>query len=854
MSAPRRWTVVLGVLLADARRHKLQTAMTLLGVAVGVAVVVAIRLSSDAALRQFQGTFASLTGEATHELSARTPMPPERLLELLREPGVEAAQPVVAGSLVIPAADGSGSSRRTDAERTPESAPPRSLRLVGVDPFQSAPFLQLDPAAVARAGGGQLFTRLLTEPGTVAVSSATLERLGVDDGGTLTVRAAGGLVDVTLLGLNEPRLARQDPPFALADIATAQELLGVDDGIVRFDLVLAEGVDADDLALRPGERLRRPERRGERASSLTRAFRMNLLCLGFLAVLVGAFVAFNMAQFAVTRRRALLGRLRCMGCTARALLGAVLAEAALLGLGGGALGLAIGAGLARGLVADVTRTVSTLYGPVGGVSLPELDGLTAVGALVVGVLASVIATLLPARAAATTPPVAVAGQVREEPALPLRVPFVLALASAAVLLPTGSPILLPAMAVLGVLLASATFCPWLLGRLLRRRPGPIVLSLAAGRLTRSLGRTGVAAGALAMPLAMTIAVLVMVGSFRGEVDAWSRSVLGADVYVKPLDFELAPDTLRIEQADIASWERRPEVLAVDRIRIAEADDELGSFVVGGGKLEMMRRRGALRVLSGPEPDVIADRLDAGEVMISEPLARRRELGPGDTLDVITRHGSVALTVAAVFQDFSFDRGFALLAEPVFVEHFGPVPVRSAAILLVDPDAADGFAASLLGEHPDLEVTTVARLREDVLVAFEDTFALTWVLQGIATTLALVGVLTALLCLHLERRQELGVLRALGARSRRVGALLLTEATILTGLAAALAVPTGLVLAWILVAVVNTRSFGWSFPMVVEAGPLAGVALLAVGAGLVAGIVPWIMARRTAPALLLEDPT
>jgi len=269
---------------------------------------------------------------------------------------------------------------------------------------------------------------------------------------------------------------------------------------------------------------------------------------------------------------------------------------------------------------------------------------------------------------------------------------------------------------------------------------------------------------------------------------------------------------------------------------------------------MMRRRGALRVLDGPGPDVIAERLEAGAVMVSEPLARRRELAPGDVLRLPGRDGPTELEVDAVFQDFSFDRGFALLHEDVFVEHFGPIPVRSAAILLEEPDEAEAFAATLARAHPELDVTTVARLREDVLAAFEDTFALTWVLQGIATTLALVGVLTALLCLHLERRQELGVLRALGARARRVGGLLLVEATVLTGLAAVLAVPAGLVLAWILVAVVNTRSFGWSFPLVVEPGPVAGVGALAVAAGLLAGVVPWVMARRSAPARLLEDPT
>ena len=117
--------------------------------------------------------------------------------------------------------------------------------------------------------------------------------------------------------------------------------------------------------------------------------------------------------------------------------------------------------------------------------------------------------------------------------------------------------------------------------------------------------------------------------------------------------------------------------------------------------------------------------------------------------------------------------------------------------------------------------------------------------------SLVGVLTALLCLHLERRQEMGVLRALGARLRTVGGLMVVEATIITGLAGAVSLPIGLGLAWILVHIVNTRSFGWSFPMAVEFSGLTGVLGLAVVAGLLAAVVPWLMVRRAKVARLLE---
>lgn len=847
-----RLRTVLAVLLSDAAGHRLQSLAGLAGVAVGVAVVVAIRLASQAALDQFSATVTAFSGVATHQLVGSGPLPAERLPSLLADPAVEAAHPVVATTLVVP----------------PDASPderPRSLRLVGVDPFLAADFLVLDPAALASAdtgeAGGDLFTRLLLEPGLVAMGRAALDDLGLADGDRLTVLVPGGRRQLTVAAVDDPRLSRANPPVALADLATAQETLDLGAEVLRFDLILAGGEDGEGSwaapTLAPGERLERPDQRGERADSMTSAFRMNLLCLGFLAVLVGAFVAYNMAQFAVTRRRALLGRLRCLGCSSRDLLLGVLLEAGLSGLLASLAGVALGRGLAVALVDDVATTVSVLYGPVAGDPVPALDGATTLVALALGTVATLAATWGPARAAARTAPIAVAGQLARDPLPAPALAVGLAVLAALSLLPPDSPVLLPALSVLSLLLAVACALPHLLGRLVARTWTGTVVGLAAGRLGASLGRTGTAAGALSMPVAMTLAIVVMVGSFRGEVSRWSQAVLGADLYMSPRFAELSPGTLSLDEDWLAGLGELPGVEAVDRLRMVELPLGDSTLLVGGTHLESVRRRDSLRILDGPPLDQTLAALDRGQVLVSEPLSRRLALAPGDSLDLPGPEGPEPRTVAAVFQDFSFDRGYALLDEARFVERFGPVPVRSAALILEPgPDGdtavrAEALAAELAAAHPDVDVRSVAHLREDVIVAFDRTFAITYVLQAVSTGLALLGILTALLCLHLERRQELGVLRALGARQGFVARLLVTEATALMGLALAAAVPTGLVLAWILVAIVNTRSFGWSFPLRIEPDALGGVLLLALAAGLVAGAIPWLLARRARVAALLE---
>ncbi len=899
-----RLRTVLGVLLADARAHRLQTATTLLGIVVGVAVAVAIRLASNAALDSFRRTYAGIAGQATHQVVSAAPMPAARLAELLAAPGVLAAAPVIETTLVLPRGalaarerhaalsqmlDDSAPEARArlqtedahatpgespqvgthagmpDGDRDAESAPP-TLRLLGIDPFMARPFLPApvaraaqgpDPEAAARAGrAGQLLTRMLAEPGLVLVPPATLAALGMQDGGPLTVRGPRGLSTLTAVPMTTEVFGElPEVALAIADLATAQELLGLGEGVLRFDLILADGSDPDAVPLLPGETIERPGRRGERADAMTAAFRFNLLALGMLALLVGAFLVFNMAQFAVVRRRPLLGKLRCLGCPARDLLIAVLLEALVLGALGGLLGLVAGRLLAVTLVGDVARTVSTLYGPVTGTPAVTLDAATALLALLIAVAATVAATFAPARAAARTPPILVAGGSVQDPAPSLRWPLVLLAGAGLVLLPARTSLLLPSLSVLLLLLGAAGAVPVLLGRALRlapRRPLPL---LAADRLLRSLPRAGAAAGALAMPVAMTIAIVIMIGSFRSEVRAWADGMLRGDLYVSPLFQELAPYTARLPDELLPVLAATPGVAAVDVRRAAEdGDPRTGQpFLVVGARIAALQSHMRLRFLQGDEADALR-RAAAGEALVTEPLARRLSLQPGSMLELHGTTGARSVRVAGVFQDFALDRGYALLDEGAFLAQYGDPGVSNAALSLEPGADPEAVRTALAAAWPDAEFRTVGALRQGVLAAFDETFAITYVLQTISTVLALVGVLTALLCLHLERRAELGVLRALGATTRTVGLLLMLEAGAILLVDCLVALPVGAALAWILIAVVNTRSFGWSYPMLVPLLPVAGVLLLAVLAGLAAGVVPWLLVRRARVAELLEDPT
>ena len=153
----------------------------------------------------------------------------------------------------------------------------------------------------------------------------------------------------------------------VADLATAQEILGLVGRLSRIDLILEAGAAGAEAERRiaellpPGARLQPAAARSAVATSMTRAFRLNLTALGLLALLCGGFLIYNTVAFGVVRRRRLLGVLRCLGAGRRRLLALVLGESLLIGLAGSLLGAAAGQALGQRLLGLVTQTINDLY-------------------------------------------------------------------------------------------------------------------------------------------------------------------------------------------------------------------------------------------------------------------------------------------------------------------------------------------------------------------------------------------------------------------------------------------------------------------------------------------------------------
>ena len=826
-----------------ALRHPWLLALSLLGVALGVAVVTAIDLASESARRAFTVGAETLTGRASHHVVAGPEGIDERVYAKLVTAGHRGLAPVVEGYLQLPG---------------------RTLQLLGVDPLAEAP--------VGRPGGGEAaLVPLLTEPGALLLARETGADLGLAPGATFEGAAGGRAHRLRLAGWlrpADPVQARAVAGLAVADLATAQELLGRHGRLSRIDVVLPEpgraaAVARLEAALPAGVRLDPAGGDVAFMNEVTSAFTLNLTALSLLALLVGAFLVYNAMTFTVLQRLPQLAVLRGLGVTRGELFALVSREALLIGAVGTVVGLLLGTLLGRGLVGLVARTFDDLYFTLTVTGL-FLNPWSLAKGLLLGLGATWAAAAAPALTASRVAP----GQLQRRSlveATARRVAWGAAVVGtlllvAAGLLPAVSETLVAGFAALFLLLlGTALFAPLavdILGAVLRRLPlaraGPVP-RLAFSGLAATLSRTGVATAALAVAVAAAVGMGLMIDSFRLTVDRWLGQRLQADVYASApgsLDGALSnplPDDL------VARLAALPGVRATSTYRGATVPSPLGPVSLAVVDLTRAGREGH-RLIDG-EPSTAWPAFFAGAVLLSEPFAHRHGLAPDDSLVLRTPRGPRRFAVAGIYSDYVSGSGRVLMARATWLRHWGDPAVSSVGLYAapgVDPEALVDAARAAAGPDTPLTVRSNRGLREASLQVFDRTFRITEVLRMLALGVAFVGVVGACLMLQEERAREFGVLRALGLLPRQLRALVALQ-TLLLGLAAGLlALPLGVALAGLLTTVINRRAFGWTLTLDITPGPLLGGLLLALVAALLAGLVAGRHAgERPAAALRAE---
>lgn len=823
-------------------RHPLQLLLAVLGITLGVGLVSAVLLAVASSRRAFELSVAALTGPATHHIVGVAEALDERWYAALRIAGVRHIAPYVEGYAQVGG---------------------EALQVVGFDVFAERTIRQAWSAA-----GSTALSALLSEPATVLLTHRTARRLGVRPGEHFTAKFVDHSTVLRVVGYldAEDHEAVGLEGVLLVDMATAQELLSKVGRLDRIDAVLAGApeVAAVRERLPPGAQLVDAAARNQATAHMSRAFEINLTAMSLLALLVGAFLIFNTLSFSVLQRRALIADLRMLGATRTEMLRHVLAEAALLGLVGGALGAVVGWFAAHGLLRMITRTINDFYF-VLSVTDFQFSPWALLQGLGLGLGGTLLAALGPAYAAAGTSPLQTWRRSSVEHGAQRLAPRLIGWAGVAGVLallmlrwPAAS--LLPAIGGLFMLIAAYSLAvPYWLSRIssMLQQPlgrcGGLMARLAVGSAPATLSRTALATVALSVAVAATIGVSLMIGSFQLAISAWLGQLVSADLYLArparpqhaspPLPNRLVEDALRL-----------PGVVGYNAAR--------RTFVRSDrGVLELLAFQGrdattpAFR-FKGVDDHVVWQRfIDTPGIIVSEPLATHWQLKPGDYLRLTLPDGERRCEILGIFFDYRSNQGIAAMYRPRYQQWFGDAGVTALGLYLApgaDLEVLRGSVSAALAPGEAVLVRSNRDIRAASEALFDRTFAITRVLRLVTVGVALIGMVSALLALELERAREMALLRALGATAGQAARRILWETGWLGLLAGMFAIPLGIVMAWALVKIINLRSFGWSLELSVPAAPLLDALWLSVAAALLAALYPAWRAGRVAPAQALRE--
>jgi putative ABC transport system permease protein len=834
MAGHGRTRVAFAVLTAQLRDRPLRLLVTIGAIALGIALTAGVYLVNASALAEFARATRALTGAADLVIDGgRTGFGDQLYGSLASRPEVAIASPVLEVDVAL-AAGG-------------------TLPVLGVDPLIAG---RLQPALYADLVGG--FVDLLA-PRAIALSAVAARALGVGRGGTLKVRIGTEdvLLDVVAV-LPETAYGRR---LGVMDIGSAQWTLGRLGRLSRIELRLASGVEAQrfatSLRLPPGVLAATPAVAESRATTLTRAYRVNLNMLALVALLTGAFLVFATQALGTLRRRAQFALLRALGVRRGEIEAAVLLEGALVGAAGGALGTALGWLVAALVLAHFGGDLGA--GFFDGAQIAVEAAPSALAAFVcLGVVVAVAGSWLPARrVAAIAPATALKGGDPELGSAARRggtigLWLLLAGTVVAFLPPVGGLPVAGYVAVALLLFGAVLLVPAFAAAALAAVPAErgAIARLALARLRGTVVQSAVSLAAIVVSFSLMVAMAIMVHSFRDSFERWLGQVLPADLYLR-----IAPgsDTTFLGPAETAAVAALPGVarsefrrltqlsLAPDRPPVTLIARPLGEAVVA--QLPFVAR---------------TDRPRAGRpvVYVSEAIGDLYGLAPGSTLALPVGGRIRQVLVGGIWRDYARSTGTILVDRATYQGWTGDATVTEGLVWLAPGSAARDVGAALrerLGMGESLQIVESTALKERSLRAFDRAFAITYALEAIAVGIGLAGVAVAFGSQALARRAEFGMLRHVGCSRQQIRTLLALEGGLLGVLGAAYGLLVGVALSLVLVYVVNRQSFHWSLDFVVPVGQLAIVsAALVLAAATTARIAARAALGEAAVRAVRED--
>ena len=831
------------VSLRNLAAHKVRLVLTVVSVLLGTAFVAGSLVFTDT----LQHTFAQIFTDADKGIDARVqphksydPGVPAALVQQIKAvPGVRVVQPVAQTSLVLVGANG----KRVDTGGAP-----------------SVGGIWTPPAESVRPPDGFVEGGAPTGPGQVAINAGAAKKAHLHAGDrTKVVLPNAGVVPVTVSGVY--RTSTETGGYIGVLFFEPQALTLLTDGnhLPAVDLAADKGVSEQQLAARvarilpadlqvkTGTQVRKDDQSSvQKALSFVTYF---LLAFGAIALIVGTFIIYNTFSMIVAQRLRELALLRAIGADRGQVRRSVVFEAAVIGLLGSAIGLAGGIGLAYGLRAILDALNAGL--PAGGL---VLSARTVIVALVLGTAVTMISAYAPARRASRVAPVAAmreefaspaAGSVRRRTVIGLVAGLLGALVTviAAVGSSGGSAAALTGLGLLGVAIGTMLLAPalarWVispLGRVLGR-PFGTVGTLARTNAVRNPRRTAATSFALTLGLLLVSGVAVIGASMKSSINALFDNHVSAD-YMLTTQVEVG-----VPVKAAAAVRGVPGVASLTEIHgftalVDGSRNDTGTAVDGplAPVFDVHSRRGA----AAP----------AGTgLVVSESSSKRPGWAPGSRHTMTTHNGrTLTLTVTGVYANDNL-LGPWMVTGDVY-RALVPRNDWSDEVALVD--AAPGTDLTTLRHGIEkvtdpyyvIDVQNRDEFKGSLAAQVNGLLGLLYGLLGLAIVIAILGIVNTLALSVVERRREIGILRAVGMQRKQVRRTIYVESLLIAVFGAVLGLVIGLTYG-----VLFTRTLRGQGLDHLSVPWNQAVAFLVVAAvvGVLAALWPGVRAART-PAL------
>jgi len=836
--------VMRRVSLRNLAAHKVRLALTVLSVVLGTAFIAGSFVFTDTLGHTFHGLFGDVAKGVDVQVTGPdengSGVPVTDLSRFEAVPGVRAVDPQASAEIVLLGANGK---------------PVQS----GGAPTKGVSYS--DPASTVGPGYRFIVGRPPAQDAEIALNKGAMKLAGLTLGDhTKVLVPSRDVLPVTVVGVYDTKSDTGGYVGALFARAQAMRLF-TDGSHVHSVNVAGAGVRPDVLKARleravPGltyqtgtEVTKKTQNSVTTAISFINYF---LLAFGAIALLVGTFIIYNTFSMLIAQRLRELALLRAVGASRRQVNRSVLLEAVVVGLTGSVLGIGSGVGLAYGLRGLLNAFHLGL--PAGPL---QLRPRTVLVALLVGVVVTVLSAYQPARRAAGTPPVAaMRGDAASSPGSLRRRTIA---GSALGLLGTATLIrgaTMPAgggaagvvgigalLAIVGLLLGAPALSRPVVGLV-----GPAISAPfgAVGRLARTNAvrnprRTAATAFALTLGSTLVSAIAVFGASAKQEVGRVVDNNVTADYVLSGPDAVGVPYPASQVVAGVAGVQ---ETVAIYPVLVKIG----GSIAPGSGADGPLHQLVHLPLISG------TDRVTGNGLLVAQDYATSHHWALGSRVAATTPDGRPApLTVTGIYR-----------SNPLFDhwvtsgDYYRQVTPRSRwqddAVLVKAAPGTDlarlraGLTAAT-DRYLVVKVQDKQQFKGEQANTIDQLLAILYALLALAIVIAVLGIINTLALAVVERRREIGMLRAVGMLRAQVRRAIYLESTLIALFGAITGVSFGLTLGALFVRTLRNQGLAH---VALPVGQSVAMLVMAAVVGVLAALWPAVQAARTRPLDAIAD--